>query len=86
MHQSIGDLPAASRAELVRENGRLPKKPRWAERGEGWGDSMMVCRDVSMSARFCRAEDPHKMKTTRSRFSLTRLITWSVKVSHPFFW
>lgn len=41
-HQSIGSRPADSSAALAREKGRLPKKPRCAESGEGWGASMMV--------------------------------------------
>lgn len=47
---------------------------------------MIVCRDVSINAFFWRAEDPHRMKTTRSFFPLTDLMTWSVNVSQPFFW
>lgn len=34
-HQSIGSRPAASSAALAREKGRLPKKPRCADKGDG---------------------------------------------------
>jgi hypothetical protein len=85
-HQSIGSRPSASSAAFAREKGRLPKKPRWADRGEGWGDSIIACRLVSINAFFWRAEDPQRMKTTRSLFPFTDLMTWSVKVSQPFFW
>ncbi len=35
IRQSISGLPAAAKALLIVEKGRLPKKPRLAERGEG---------------------------------------------------
>jgi hypothetical protein len=50
--QSISGLPAARRAWLVRENGRLPKNPRRADNGEGWAELMMTCRSVSISSVF----------------------------------
>ena len=36
MHQSIDSLPAAFKAALTLENGRLPRNPRFAESGEGF--------------------------------------------------
>jgi hypothetical protein len=45
-------LPASRSAALIRENGRLPKKPLRAESGEGCADWMIVCRPASISASF----------------------------------
>ena len=44
MRQSTGSRPAATSAALVRENGRLPKKPLRADSGDGCADSMMTWR------------------------------------------
>src|SRR5205807_8475100 len=71
MDQSTGSRPAATRAALARENGRLPKNPLRADSGEGWADSMTTWRDVSTSPFFLRADAPHRMNTTRSGFRLT---------------
>lgn len=38
--QSTGAAPCCARKSLVRLKGREPKKPRSAERGDGWTDSM----------------------------------------------
>ena len=84
--QSTGSRPASTRAAFARENGRLPKNPLWADRGEGWADSMTTWRVVSMRARFLRADAPHRMNTTRSGFAFTARITSSVKVSQPLPW
>ena len=46
--QSIGFRPAATSASLARENGRLPKNPLRADSGDGWADSMITWRDVSI--------------------------------------
>ena len=73
-------------AALARENGRLPKKPLWADSGDGWADSITTWRVVSMSAFFLRADAPHRMNTTRSGLALTARITSSVNVSHPLPW
>jgi hypothetical protein len=54
-HHSMGGRPASARAALAREKGREPKKPLWADSGDGWADSMTVWRLVSMSAFFLRA-------------------------------
>ena len=35
--QSIGVSPFLTKNSLVLENGLLPKKPEYAENGEGWG-------------------------------------------------
>ena len=44
----MGGRPAATSAALVRLNGLLPKKPLWALSGDGWADSITVCRDRSI--------------------------------------
>src|SRR5207302_11254028 len=56
--QSTGSRPAAMSASLAREKGRLPKNPLRADSGEGWADSMITCRSVSISAFFLRADAP----------------------------
>src|SRR4029450_10940699 len=71
---------------LARENGRLPKNPLDADRGDGWGDSMTAWRLLSMRAFFLRAAAPHRMNTTRSGLPFTTFRTSSVKVSHPLPW
>ncbi len=83
MHQSIGSRPAATSASLARLNGLVPKKPLWADSGDGWGDSITVWRVVSMSDLFRRADAPQRTNTTRSGLALTTSITRSVNVSHP---
>ena len=40
---------------FVLEKGLEPKNPRWAESGEGCGDSMTKCFERSICAPFCRA-------------------------------
>lgn len=71
----------------MRENGLLSKNPLWADNGDGWADSMIVCRSspalATMSDFFLRAYAPHKMKTTCSGFPATAAMTRSVKVSQP---
>ena len=76
-------LPSAS---LVRENGCEPKKPLWADSGDGCADSMIVWRDVSMSAFLRRAWLPHRMNTTRWSLAATVRMTSSVNVSQPWPW
>jgi hypothetical protein len=39
-YQSIGGLCSFIKAALARLKGLLPKKPLWADKGEGWADSM----------------------------------------------
>src|SRR5690606_13662672 len=64
--QSIVRWPCAASAALTWLNGLLPKKPLWADRGEGCGDSITVWRDTSMSAFLRRAYPPHSTNTTCS--------------------
>jgi hypothetical protein len=42
----------AFNAALMREKGRLPKKPLLADSGDGCADAMMACRDASISGSF----------------------------------
>jgi hypothetical protein len=53
--QSIGGWPWAISASFVRLNGLVPKKPLWADSGDGCGDSMIVCRERSIKDFFLRA-------------------------------
>ena len=46
--QSTGSRPAATSAAFARLNGRLPKKPLWADSGDGCADSMTWWREVSI--------------------------------------
>ena len=66
--QSISRCPAALNARLIAEKGRLPKKPRLADKGEGWADSITVCLSVSIHFFFFFAGFPHSTKTTGSSF------------------
>src|SRR3546814_452939 len=84
--QSTGWRPAATSAPFARENGRLPKKPLWADSGEGCADSITTWRLWSTSPFFLRADAPQRMNTTRSGLSLTALMTASVKRSQPLPW
>ena len=40
---SISALPASPNAWLIAENGRLPKNPLRAERGDGCADLIILC-------------------------------------------
>ena len=70
------------RISLALENGRLPKKPRWAESGEGWGAVKTWCR-LSINERFFSAGFPHKTKIRFEGCSFNLSITWSVNFSQP---
>lgn len=82
--QSIGSCPCCSKIRFVLEKGLLPKKPRWADSGLGWGAFKIKCFDVSMSACFAWADAPHNMYTTGLSFSFNSSITRLVKFSQPF--
>lgn len=51
-HQSTSPRPASRSAWSMRENGRLPKKPRLAERGDGCAERMTTWRSASISDSF----------------------------------
>ena len=82
----MGSRPAATRAALVRENGLEPKKPLWADSGDGWADSMIVWRDVSierlLAAGVAAPQDEHD----RVVLGVDGRITSSVNVSQPWPW
>ena len=44
----------------------LPRKPLYAENGEGWGDSKTKCFDLLISDPFFEADLPHNIKTNLS--------------------
>ena len=85
-YHSIANPPWDMRYASVRENGRDPKNPVWAENGEGCGEVMIWCFEVSMRDRFAIAYAPQRMNTTPSLHSDIDLIAASVNVSHPCFW
>ena len=65
------------------ENGFEPKKPRWADRGEGWTEEIIWCLDESMISFMQFACLPQRINTIL--FSLVDItsITFFVKISHP---
>ena len=58
----MGFSPRWASAAFVREKGRLPTKPLYAESGDGCADSRVTCRDRSISTAFCWACTPRKQK------------------------
>lgn len=60
VYQLMGVLPWAVRYSLALEKCRQPKKPRYADRGEGWGAVSTRWRDLSMKAPLRIASDPPK--------------------------
>ena len=62
--QSIGSAPFSCRKAFVLLNGLLPKKPREADNGLGWGLFIMKCFGLSSRAAFSPAGRPHRMNTT----------------------
>lgn len=85
-HQSIGSFPWLSRYIFVFENGFDPKNPLWAENGDGCGDVIIWCFELSISDFFEIAKFPQRIKTIPSLFSERIRIVASVKFSHPFPW
>ena len=67
------------------EKGFEPKKPLWADNGDGWGVAMIKCFEGSIKIFFDWAYAPHKMKTRFDFLSLKALIIWLVNSSHPKF-
>lgn len=72
-------------SRLIRENGRLPKNPRYAESGEGCGAERTMCRSRLISICFFPAGLPQRTKTSGLGCSSSFWITWSVKLSQPLF-
>ena len=67
------------------EKHLLPKKPLYAERGEGCALSKTRCLPLSISARFERALPPHRMNTVFCVFWDISSITLSVNHAQPHF-
>ena len=59
-----------------------PKKPLYADNGDGWGLLSTKFFSEFISASFFWAYDPHKMNTL-PEISEIFLIIWSVKISQP---
>ena len=68
---------------LAFEKCRQPKKPPWADKGDGCGASRIRCFGLFICCFLLRAGLPHKKKTTGfSRRLIWRMIS-SVKCSQP---
>src|SRR5207253_6721558 len=66
------------------ENGLLPKKPTFADSGEGCTPLITACRRASISFSFFWAALPHSRNTTGRGRLFTARIAASVKGSQPF--
>lgn len=66
---------------MAREKGLEPKKPREADSGEGWADSIVATPGMSRF-RFC-AWRPHKIATSGPPRLTSERIAWSVIASQP---
>ena len=65
------------------EKGLLPKNPRYADSGDGWAFSIIVCFVWSISGAFFLAKPPQSMKTIPLFFLLNAEMTPSVNFSQP---
>ena len=68
----IPPRPNFFKAVLAALKGRLPKNPRCADSGEGWGEIILQWRS-SMWTDFFSAGLPQRMKTIDSRMIVERL-------------
>ena len=83
--QSISGFQILFKISFVLEKGLLPKNPLWAEKGEGWADSMMKCFLVSISIFLLLAKLHQRIKITQEVCLDIACMIWSVKVSQPIF-
>jgi hypothetical protein len=81
--QSMGSICRFSNSALHCENGFAPKKPRYADSGEGWGAVRTICWGEEISFFFCQACLPQSRNTTDVLRRAKALITASVKCSQP---
>src|SRR5262249_7005939 len=81
--QSISGSPRSRKMRLIVENGLLPKKPPWADRGEGCGASRSAWRGWSLSFFFFCACPRHRTTMDGSGCALRPAMMESVKVAHP---
>ena len=79
----MGGLPRVLRYSLARLNGRLPKKPEYAEKGLGCGDVIIWCLLTSIKCILEMAEFHQRINTTPSHSREIADITASVKFSQP---
>ena len=83
----MGSMPCASRNALHLEKCLQPKKPLYADRGEGCTLSSTRCCGAVMSFFLLRALPPQSRKTIGCSCSFSFSIIWSVKVVQPrFLW
>ena len=84
--QSTGCIQLSCKYWLVLEKCLQPKKPLYAENGDGWAASKTKCFFVSINDFLLFEKLPHNIKTTCSFFSEMKRITVSVKISRPNHW
>ena len=70
---------------LALEKGLLPKKPLWADNGDGWGDSIIIWLEESIRFILDLAWEPHKKNTNWDFLLLNIDIILSVNIFHPIF-
>ena len=82
-YHSIGVSPCSIKYLLHFENGLLPKKPLYADNGDGCADSNTKWQEVSIKTFLFLASLPHRINTrcglSRFRYSIVAV----VKVSQP---
>jgi len=80
--QSIGSPPPATKKAFAVVNGRLPKKPRRADKGDGCGLRITKCLSgICPSTR--SADAPHPINTTPPCRAFTASRIAAVTRSHP---
>ena len=83
LYHFISFKPCDFKNELHFENGLEPKKPRYADNGDGCADLIMKWFGLFKKRHFFWAGEPHNMNTIGLFCSFNNLITLSVKISQP---
>ena len=81
----MGEKPQDDKIVFVFEKCLQPKKPLYADKGDGWAHSKTWCFDKSISDFLLRAFAPHKINTIGFSRSDKMRITWSVNSVQPQF-
>ena len=81
--QSMGNNPLSFKNSFVLEKCLQPKKPLYADKGEGCTLSNTKCFDVSINGFLLRAFPPQRINTTLSFCSEINRITLSVNHAQP---
>ena len=74
--------PWASNAALARLNGREPKKPEWADIGDGWAEA--ICGMPASRVPSDWASLPQRIATSGPPLAASASIAHSVTSSQPF--